>query len=530
MNLIRKVLTFGLLQIYDRMKISKIYYVLQVLIVVLFQTSFNEVFAQEERKKPSRQAAMEAFSKGDYENAYSEFQMLLDNFSRDPLYRYYAGVCLVRLNRDPGQAQIHLQEALNGSIEIKSVPDDAWFNLGRSQQLAGRFAEAIESYRVYESKAGKKKARDMEIPEYIRECNEGRGKLREPLGMQKGIAAAEVKAAPAPAVKAQPVKEDAPEEVDKMLTQAMDYQVKADSLDALAARSKKEIVNIPAGQQKAEKERATEMQARSAEFQKLADAKLAVAAADDSAGKPAAVTVQPEPTGKTTGIFSVFSIETDPVRSRNIRISFDPELPSGLIYRIQLGVFSKTPEISFFRGLSPVAGFSIAGSGAKRYFAGMFRRMGDAAASLNRVKQMGFRDAFITAVLDGKAVSAERAALLEKEWGTKPLVTVVEAQKPASQEAATLVFRVELLQSAVPPGDSETESYRKVAGNRGFEIIEKEDGTFVYLIGKFITFESASEYAGLLNRNGFREAKVVAYAGSMEIPVETAKQLFEKQK
>ena len=75
-----------------------------------------------------------------------------------------------------------------------------------------------------------------------------------------------------------------------------------------------------------------------------------------------------------------------------------------------------------------------------------------------------------------------------------------------------------------------TESYRKVAGNRGFEIIEKEDGTFVYLIGKFITFESASEYAGLLNRNGFREAKVTAYAGSTEIPVETAKQLFEKQK
>ena len=67
------------------MKISKIYYVLQVLIVVLFQTSFNEVFAQEERKKPSRQAAMEAFSKGDYENAYSEFQMLLDNFSNDML-------------------------------------------------------------------------------------------------------------------------------------------------------------------------------------------------------------------------------------------------------------------------------------------------------------------------------------------------------------------------------------------------------------------------------------------------------------
>jgi hypothetical protein len=67
-----------------------------------------------------------------------------------------------------------------------------------------------------------------------------------------------------------------------------------------------------------------------------------------------------------------------------------------------------------------------------------------------------------------------------------------------------------------------------MAGNRGFEIIRTEDGTLIYLIGKFINFESASEYADLLKRNGYRDVKVVAYMGSKEIPVETAKQLFEK--
>ena len=297
------------------MKIGKIYYILQILIILLFTTAPDETRAQEARKKPSRQAAMDAFSKGDYERAYNEFVILLDNFSKDPLYRYYAGVSLVRMNRDPEQAQIHLQDALNGSLDIKNVPDDAWFYLGRSQQLVGRFAEAIEAYRVFESKAGKKKARDMEVPEYIRECNEGRGKLREPLGMQGGIAAAERKVTPDPALKPVPVKEDAPEEVDKVLTQAMNYQVKADSLDALAAKSKSEIGNIPAGQQKTEKEKAAGMQARSAEYQKLADAKLAGAAADNTADR-AAATVPPEPAVRQTGVFSVFSIETDPVRDR----------------------------------------------------------------------------------------------------------------------------------------------------------------------------------------------------------------------
>ena len=51
--------------------------------------------------------------------------------------------------------------------------------------------------------------------------------------------------------------------------------------------------------------------------------------------------------------------------------------------------------------------------------------------------------------------------------------------------------------------------------------------TIVYLAGKFITYESAEEYAGLLARNGYRDAKVTAWLGKKEIPVDTAQQLFE---
>jgi sulfur carrier protein ThiS len=154
--------------------------------------------------------------------------------------------------------------------------------------------------------------------------------------------------------------------------------------------------------------------------------------------------------------------------------------------------------------------------------------MADASRSLFIMKQMGFRDSFIGAVLDGKPVSIERASLLENEWGQKPLTIKAPAQKSGVTAASTLAFRVEVTRSAKPVSDEIAESYRKLAGNRGLEIVKTEDGTLVYLIGKFITFESASEYADLLRRNGYRDAKVAAYMGSKEIPVETAKQLFEK--
>ncbi len=125
--------------------------------------------------KPSRQAAMDAFQKADYETAFREFSILLQNYSKDPLYKYYSGVCLVKMSRNPNDASGFLEDAINGSLDIKSIPDDAWFYLGRSQQMMGRFPDAIESYNNFENKAGRKIARSYGIDTYIQECNQGKG-------------------------------------------------------------------------------------------------------------------------------------------------------------------------------------------------------------------------------------------------------------------------------------------------------------------------------------------------------------------
>ena len=69
-----------------------------------------------------------------------------------------------------------------------------------------------------------------------------------------------------------------------------------------------------------------------------------------------------------------------------------------------------------------------------------------------------------------------------------------------------------------------------MAGNRGLDIQPVDGGKIAYLIGKFITFETAAEYADLLIRNGYREAQVVAWLGKKEIPIDTARQLFENLK
>jgi len=156
--------------------------------------------------------------------------------------------------------------------------------------------------------------------------------------------------------------------------------------------------------------------------------------------------------------------------------------------------------------------------------------MADAKQALAAVKAKGFKDSFIVSLVDGKTVSADRAAMLEKEWGNVPFSGGKGQGATAAADTIPpeLLFRVEVIRSAKPLKDDAADAVRKLAGSRGMDIRTTDDGKTSYLVGKFITFASAEEYAGLIVRNGYPEAKVVAFLGQKEIPVETAKGLFEK--
>jgi tetratricopeptide (TPR) repeat protein len=544
------------------------------LFLVLAITSFfcNNSPSQNIQKKSARQTALEKYNAGLYEQAYKEFSGLLQIYTKDPQYKYYSAICLIKINRDPEKAMSLLQEAVDGSIDIKAIPDDAWFYLGRSQQLSGRFNEAIRSFNHFSEIAGRKVSGKFGVSKFVQECNEGKGQLKESDYMisdvlknagdslapeeQKNVDENILKK---PVIKPVQVKENLPADYDRTLSEALDYQVKADSLTALAADYKNEFERLPASQKPSGKARIDELEAAAAGYQKLADEKFsnsdrrAVLKKDSVtippvSKKPEQSTGSPEtqplknsdvPAGSDKSpivmdekpVYSVFDI-ADLKTIKNQKIPIDPEMPPGLVYRIQIAVFSKPVAPSLFKGITPISGFRVPGTESIRYYAGMFRKSEDAKRALLRVKQAGFRDAFLNAVSDGKVISIDRALLLEKEWGNKPLFTsrVPAATNTVAAGPATLSFRVEVLRSDKPVKEDVVENYKKLAGTRGFEILTIENDSLAYLIGKFITFESASEYANLLVRNGHREARVVAYLGNKEIPVETATQLFEKIK
>jgi tetratricopeptide (TPR) repeat protein len=469
--------------------------------------------------QPTRQLALEAFSSGNYSEAFSAFSDLLVTYPRDPLYKFYAGASLVELGRDPVTASDLLKQAIDAA-SFKTLPPDAFFYLGRAEQMQGNFDEAIRAYNRFGVEAGRRASRQRNVEDYIQQSRNRQGRIQAQTIVAQ-TPADEKKEPNPPAAKRN---ESLPPAVEKNMGETLEKQFRSDSIARAAAGAKtaqqRQVTPVKEPVQQNMPEKAAVQQKPSAADSNITDAK--------EMQPPAAQVNLKQLTGNQSGVFSVFEVLPEPVTDPRIQVTINPEIPEGLIYRIQIAVFRNPVAISFFKGLSPIYGFKAEGSTSVTYYAGMFRRAADANKALSSVRAKGFRDSFVASLMNGKRVSAERAAVLEEEWGNKPLFSISASKDPALDTIPpALVFSVEVARSKQPLSKETVNGYVKTAGNRGLDVRQLEDGNFVYLIGNFITFESADEYAALLVRNGFRDAKVTAWLGRRELDVKTAKELFE---
>jgi tetratricopeptide (TPR) repeat protein len=535
-------------------------------------SSTSYILAQQSQPVPSRQSSTDAFTKGDYEQAYNDFSFLLQKYPKDPLYKYYSGACLVMMKKDPEEAVSLLQQSISGASVVRSLPPDALFYLGRAQQMSGKYSEAIASFSAYTDQVGKKVAREKDVPGYIQECENKKGMVAASAAIPAPKVADKKteagKPAEMPAVSDTEKKtagavtserKGLPPDYEKILDEALKVQYKADSLTQVAGEQKKQLENIPESERYALRMKISQNEILAAAYQKSADMKyneaqvkmypkhdtvpqkrdtmpktvknepVAVAEtkiAATTTGQTVTMKKETPVAGNAAGTFSFFQVLPKGAPYPDDKIKIDPEVPAGLIYRIQLAVFRNPVPPSVFKGITPVYGFKVPGTDKTNYYAGMFRRSADAKKALSEVKETGFKDAFIVSMADNKPVSPDRAAVLENEWGMKPFIDQTQLVATPDTIPPALAFRVEVVRSMKPLKPDAVEALRTMAGSRGLDILHLTDGNNVYLIGKFITFESAAEYADLLVRNNYRTAKVVAWLGNKEVPVETARELF----
>ena len=95
------------------------------------------------------------------------------------------------------------------------------------------------------------------------------------------------------------------------------------------------------------------------------------------------------------------------------RIQSLPEGISGLVYRIQLGVFSKPREAEDFGGLNPIYAENLPEKNVVKYYTGDFPSLESVTAALEKVRNNGFPDAFVVAYYDAKPITTEKAKEIE---------------------------------------------------------------------------------------------------------------------
>jgi tetratricopeptide (TPR) repeat protein len=537
--------------------------------------------AQEDSFIASKERASQLFLSGDYSGALNHYNSLSDKFPADPIYKYHSGVCLVLMSKDPLKSIGLLKEASDKSSSLRPVPVDNYFYLGRAYQQAGLFSEAIKSYNRFIENSKRKEVKEYGVENLIEQCSLSRGAVEEikpvkpeqqEIAKENPVVSLPDEIVSANVIEIEETNTDATKDTqidssyDELAKQAMVLQFRADSVNRLADRYRVRLKDLSGNERESISQKILSLEQLGFDFQTEADKKFNLASGVLSLDIPTK-----EVSGAVTELskkIPEISLKVDTVEvlknektvladtlSQSIpevkkitppvltlfnenyasaqEIPVNSQMPEGLYYRIQTAAFRNPVKPDYFKSLGPVYGFKASDSDITFFHIGLFRAKADADRALVKVRNQGFKDAFVVAVLDNNRVSMERAAALESEWRDKTLAgnsfisPTHQAVNAEPLEPPTLVYRVELKRVLKALKPEEVDSYRKMAGSREFDILTSVNKEFVYLIGKFITFESALSYSDLIYRNGVKEAKVVAYLGNREIPLEKAKELFE---
>ncbi|PKR79531.1 hypothetical protein CW751_14620 [Brumimicrobium salinarum] len=114
-------------------------------------------------------------------------------------------------------------------------------------------------------------------------------------------------------------------------------------------------------------------------------------------------------------------------------IPLDIEAPKGLVFRVQIGAFSKPVPNNTFTEFSPITG-DVVRPGLIRYVAGFFNSRNSATTARNKIREMGYSDAFVVAYCDGDRIPVYRALELMRNGACVPTLTETDEVIVSTEE------------------------------------------------------------------------------------------------
>ena len=256
----------------------------------------------------------------------------------------------------------------------------------------------------------------------------------------------------------------------------------------------------------------------------------------------------------TTGL----AIDPEGTNANNgsIEIPIGVENPTGLVYRVQVGAFSKRIKSSVFKEFNPVSGELISGTSITRYMAGFFNNSDSVVQARQDIRGLGYSDAFVVAYCDGERISFGEARKREASGACVPKGTNEIMMEVALNTAENLGITVSNEVQEVPeltynqaPGATEAEPIENMKGlfftvqvgvfnrpvgiedlNNMSEIttIRLPNGLIRYSSGKFDSVEDALPRQKIARESGIGGAFIAAYYNGERISIGNARKLLNE--
>ena len=155
----------------------------------------------------------------------------------------------------------------------------------------------------------------------------------------------------------------------------------------------------------------------------------------------------------------------------------DQTIPGGIVYQVQLFSGGRKANLSELKGLTPIYEHRTP-SGLYIYRAGLFGVYQEAVAAAEQIRRRGFKDAYITAFIDGKEVSVVSARTEE-----------------ARRNNQVLLYEVRIIPETGELESEVVEGMVRLAMGKDIARVEAEDGTQVFIVGPFDNKAMAEELA-----------------------------------
>jgi hypothetical protein len=186
-------------------------------------------------------------------------------------------------------------------------------------------------------------------------------------------------------------------------------------------------------------------------------------------------------------------------------IPLNTAIPTGLVYKVQIGAFRNPIRQDLFNGINPIMGENTP-MGFIRYTAGMFQLLGSATKTRDAIRKMGYKDAFVVAFYNGKRVSHSKASTMIASGKIK-----VPAGPPGITNSRDIIYSVQVGVYKQPS------DIGKRFGLTNLYTNTTSNGLIKYLYGTHRSYAEAVGAKDVAVNKGINDAFIVAFQNGERI-------------